>query len=380
MIHHRFAKPALAVLGAVVLIAAYNSTQKNSRPQYPLTAASFQQFDSSTGSAVAPQPDSPDAAMPQSTEEGLQQEEQAAYVTQQPSSSSQAQEAAYAAQSPAYGAPQPGYSAHYAPQTSVSQGTQYSPASYSSVPSPAGGWTHLLSPDGSATVALPDSWRIAESGKGSVQMAGPGGEQIVLGYQTFVTGNQAPYMAPGQALTWFMRTHGVQLVGIQRHEAQQTRSGQAELIVAESQVQGRRYKLIARVTTAPIGMGNWMLQISSLGAPFEQFDAVYPTMQKVWNSWNLDPGYVQNALQAAANMRQQTAVMVANGAMARFNGWKPFNESWDQTIRGVTTMENQTLGKRNEVQIGNEQQYVNNCTRNGQDCRQVPINELVPQQ
>jgi len=371
MIRHRFAKPALAVLGALVLIGVYNSTQHSRRAQYALRPASFQQFDSSLENASAPQPDSPGATVPQSVDDG--NEQQTAYGEQPQQAEYGAQQVAYSAQPPANEA--------YEQQAPASRSAQYAPASNGPAPTHAGTrWTGLVSPDGSATVALPDNWRIAGGGKGVVAIEGPNSEQVVLGFQTFVTANQAPYMAPEQALAWFMRSHGMRLAGIQQHEAQQARSGQAELIVGESEMQGRQYKLIARVTTAQIGMGNWMLQISSMGAPIGQFDAEFPTMQKIWNSWNLDPNYVRNAFQNAAAMNQQTAAMVANGAMARFNSWKPFNESFDQTLRGVSTMENQTLGKRVETQIGTEQQYLNNCARNGQDCRQVPMNELVPQQ
>lgn len=268
----------------------------------------------------------------------------------------------------------------YDSQATASHAGQYASTSHASASSSAGQWTHLVSPDGSATLALPANWRIAGSAKGMVATEGPANEQVVLGLQTFVTANQARYMGPEQALGWFMRSHGVQLVGIQQREAQQARSGQAELLIGESEMQGRKYKFVARVTTAQIGMGNWMLQVSSMGAPVDQFDADFPTMQKIWNSWNLDPNYVRNAFQTAANMHQQTAAMVANGAMARFNGWKPINEEIDQDIRGVSTMENSTLGKRYETQIGTERQFLDNCKRSGQDCSQVPTNELVQPQ
>lgn len=258
------------------------------------------------------------------------------------------------------------------------QAPRYVQAAYGT--EPEAGWTRLVSPDGSATLALPPDWRIAGGAKGSVQTEGPNGQQVILGFQTFVTANQAPYMAPEQALAWFMRSHGVQLDGIQQREPQRTSSGQAELMIGVSEMQGKKYKLVARVTTVQVGMGNWMLQISSMGAPVEQFDTDFPTMRKIWNSWNLDPKYVRNALQAAADTNRQTATMMANGAINRFNSWKPFNESWDQTIRGVSTLENSSEGKRVETPIGSEQQYLNDCVRNGQDCRQVPMSELAPHQ
>ncbi len=354
-----FAKPALFVVGSAALgvftlatfLAVAISAKRTHTPARPLMPGATQQFDESAWNTTA---------------DSRQDSPEEAYVS-----------APQAGGEVAPGA-MTGASESFDGQNSdPARGSQYAPASYASASSRGTRWTELVSPDHSATVALPDNWRIVGGAKGSVAIQGPSSEQVVLGMQTFVTSNQAPYMPPEQALAWFMRTHGDQLLGIQERQPQQSASGQAELITLESEIQGRKYKGVARVTTAQIGMGNWMLQISSLGAPVEEFDADFPTMQKIWNSWNLDQNYVQNAFQTAANMRQQTATMVANGAMERFNSWKPFNESWDQTMRGVSTMENSTQGKRVETQLGTEQQYLNNCARNGQDCRQVPMNELV---
>jgi hypothetical protein len=390
MIRNLAAKPALVVLGSATLAVLafatltgiYVSVQNSRTASYSVRPATFQQFDTPANKASgAPGVDSSqgaEAAMAQSGD---------GFETQKPSPDGQSRsvESFDAGTSAAGQAPQYGQGAQDGQIRQYGQPAQYgqtppqvSQAAYGSAS--ATGWTHLVSPDGSATVALPANWRIVGGAKGSVEAEGPSREQVILGYQTFVTANQAPYMAPEQALAWFMRSHGVKLLGIQDRKAQQASSGQAELIIAESEIQGRTYKGVLRVTTAQIGMGNWMLQISSMGAPVEQFDADFPSMQKIWNSWSLDPSYVRNAFQTAAAMNQQTAATMANGAMARFNGWQPFNESFDQTLRGVSTMENQSLGKRVETPLGSEQQYLNNCARNGQDCRQVPMNELVPQQ
>jgi hypothetical protein len=375
MIRNLAAKPALGVIGSATLAvlatltSIYVSAQHSRTATYSVRPVAFQQFDASANStSVAPGVDSPEAANASMAQSGDGLDSQ----KPSPDGQSHTVESFDAETSAAEQAQQDGQPQQYG------QAPQHAQAAYGSAS--ATGWTHLVSPDGSATVALPANWQIVGGAKGSVQAQGPSNEQVILGFQTFVTANQARYMAPEQALAWFMRSHGVRLLGIQDRQPQQASSGQVELMSAESEIQGRKYKLVARVTTAQIGMGNWMLQISSMGAPVEQFDADFPTMQKIWNSWSLDPNYVRNAFQTAAAMNQQTAVMMANGAMARFNGWKPFNESFDQTLRGVSTMENSTLGKRVETPLGSEQQYLNNCARNGQDCRQVPMNELVPQQ
>jgi hypothetical protein len=359
MVRNLFAKPALFVIGLAALgfftlatfFAMAVSAKRAQRPAHALTTGAVQQFDESAQNATAdPRQDSAEGAYVSGPQTG---------------------------DGVAPGATQGASESFDGSTSDAARAPQFAPASYASASHSGIRWTDLVSPDRSATVSLPDNWRIVGGAKGSVAIQGPSGEQVVLGMQTFVTPNQAPYLAPEQALAWFMRRNGIELLGIEDRKPQQSASGQVELITLESEMQGRKYKGVARVTTAQIGMGNWMLQVSSLGAPVEQFDADFPVMQKIWNSWNLNPDYVRNAFQTAANMRQQTASMVANGAMERFNSWKPFNESWDQTMRGVSTMENSSQGKRVETQLGTEQQYLNNCARNGQDCRQVPMNELV---
>lgn len=383
MIRTLAAKTALVVLGSATvvvvgfatLVVLYVSVQNSRKTAYLVRPAAFHQVDASAeGESVPPEVDSSAAANAAMAQygDGLAQEKPSPDRQSSTVESFDAEISA-AGQAQQYGQPQ-----QYGKAPQNGQTPRYAQAAYGA--ESATEWTHLVSPDGSATLALPPNWRIAGGAKGSVQTLGPSNEQVILGFQTFVTANQAPYMGPEQALAWFMRSHGVQLVGIQDRQPQQASSGQAELMIAESEMEGRKYKLVARVTTAQIGMGNWMLQISSMGAPVEQFDADFPTMRKIWNSWNLDPNYVRNAFQAAADTRQRTATTFANGAMDRFNSWKPFNESWDQTMRGVSTVENSTLGKRVETQLGSEQQYLKNCARNGQDCRQVPMDELVPQQ
>lgn len=353
MIRNLVAKPALIVLGLAglavfclaTLVVLSVSVQATRTPAYSVTAAKVQQFDQSAENpAVAPSPESPEtgfAPMPQSGD---------------------------------------GVGAQQAPASMAAQAPHYAPASYGSAPAAATGWTEQASPDGTASLALPATWHVVQGSQGTVAIEGPSSQQVVLGLQTFVTANQAPYMTPEQALAWFMRNHGSQLLGVQNREVQQSASGQAELIMAESEIQGRKYKLVARVTTSQIGMGNWMLQISSMGAPVEHFDADFPTMKRIWNSWNLNKGYVQKGFDTAARIHQQTTTMAVNHAMNNVNRWNNFNESWDQTIRGVSTTQNSTLGKRYETPIGTEQQFLNNCTRRGMDCRQVPVNELVQPQ
>jgi len=247
-------------------------------------------------------------------------------------------------------------------------------------------WQRQTAGDRSAAVSLPPNWRLSEVAKGSAGVDGPSREKIVLGYQIFVmpgSPNYAPYMGPEQALLWFTRSQGVQVVRVlERAPAGQVNpGGQSEFITVETQQRdGSRGKALALVLTNPMGMNIWKFQISYIAAPEEQFDAEAPTMAAIWKSWKLDGGYVQGSLDHAGEVRAQTGAMAAAHAQHTIHQWDSINQGWDQTIRGYSTVENTDTGRRVETQIGTEQQVIRNCERNGMNCREVPTNELVPPQ
>lgn len=244
-------------------------------------------------------------------------------------------------------------------------------------------WTRRTGGDGSTNVLMPSNWQLASIKDGTAILNGPNKEQVVLGYQTFVApGNPgyAPYMPPEQALAWFLRTRGVQLVKISDREnkAQMNPRGQAELMIAEiSQQDGSRYKTACLVMTNPMGMNIWKFFITYVAAPEDRFEASQPTMTGIWNNWKLDPAYVQEHLQHAAETAANTRAMIMEGAQRSMHAFDNVNESIDQALRGVSTMENTGTGKRAETPIGSERAVIDACRRNGMNCREVPISELV---
>lgn len=262
-------------------------------------------------------------------------------------------------------------------QTVAAAPAQYAPAGYTVPQASAAVWTEQASPDRTASVAIPSNWRIVSGSQGVVAIQGPTGESVVLGLQFFVQPNQAGYMAPEQALAWFLRTNGIQLLSIQgRQGVQANPSEQAEMIVAQTQEQGHKCKLVAVVRTAQIGMGYWQFHISALDAPAEGFDAAAPTMQKIYNSWKLDPNYVNGHFDHAARVHAQTAASVTAWAQSNVHRWDNFNTETDRILRGQSVVENTDTGKRIEVGIGTEQPTVDSCRRNGMNCREVPTGEL----
>jgi hypothetical protein len=246
-------------------------------------------------------------------------------------------------------------------------------------------WTRRTGGDGSTSILMPANWQLASVSSGSAVLNGPNKEQIVLGLETFVMPNSrgyAPYMAPEQALAWFLRNNGLQLMRVLQHDpVSRNGGGQEELMMIEvAQQDGSLYKAVCRVITNPMGMNIWQFHLSSIAAPEDRFEASRPTMVAIWNNWKLDPRYVQQHLEHAEEVSAQTRAMIMDGAQRSMHSFDNVNEAIDQAIRGVSTMENTDTGKRAETQIGTERAVIDACRRNGMNCREVPINELVQPQ
>ncbi len=259
------------------------------------------------------------------------------------------------------------------------------PAAGSTAPDFAS-WTRQTGGDHSAAVALPPGWSLFEIAKGTAGVSGPNKEQVVLGFQTFVTPgsrNYAPYMGPEQALQWFLRIQGVRLVRIvdRAPAGQRNAGGQGEFMTVETQTQeGRQYKSLALVMTNLMQMNIWKFYLSYVSAPEPRFDAEAQTMMGIWKSWKLDPGYVQGSLDHAQKTVQQTAAWMGDHIRHNQQVNANVNAGIDNALRGVSVMENTDTGGRGEVQIGTEQQVLRDCERRGMSCREVPTSELVQPQ
>jgi len=256
-------------------------------------------------------------------------------------------------------------------------------------PSPArldlASWRPQTAGDSSATVTLPPDWRLTAVADGSASAAGPNGQQIVLGFQTFITpgsSNYAPYMGPVQALNWITRIQGIQLLRVLDREParEQNPSGEAEfLTVVTRQPDGATYKGLALVTTTQMQEGTWMLHVSCIAAPVDQFDAAAPTMMAIWNSWKLSGSYVQDGEDRANQTRANTRDQVARDARSAGHSQDNQTRAFINTLNGVDIHQDDT-GQRYEVQFGAEQRFHRDCVSKFRNCSQVPTNELGPPQ
>jgi hypothetical protein len=246
-------------------------------------------------------------------------------------------------------------------------------------------WTPQTAGDSSATVTLPPGWRLTAVADGAASVAGPNRQEVVLGYQIFVTPGSptyAPYMGPEQALNWFSRNQGVQLVRLLDHApaGEMNPSGEAEFfLVVTRQQDGSVCKALALVLTNQMQMDAWQFHISYIVAPVDQFDAAAPTMKAIWESWKLSGSYVNDGQHRAAEIQAQTREMATRDARSAGHALDNQTTDFINTINGVNIYQDDA-GQRHQVQFGTEQRFQRDCASKFRNCRQVPTNELGPPQ
>jgi hypothetical protein len=276
--------------------------------------------------------------------------------------------------------PDQDYAGEAAHDRDSASATQDRDSGGSSTPDSAS-WSQETAQDHSTSVLVPPNWQLAGAEDGVVKIKGPANEQVILGYKTFLTpGTQeyVPYMEPEGALDWFLQTHGSQLVRVlNRQRSPAANPGEeAELIISEVQNEGSSYELEALVRTTNMQANTWSFQISYMSAPKERFDAEFPTLQRIWNSWTLDPAEVNRRLASAAETHRQTVDGYTRDAEANIHRHDNEHQAFDQTLNQETTWENTDTGQRTPVRYGHEQEFLRYCREHFMTCRKVPTNEL----
>jgi len=274
--------------------------------------------------------------------------------------------------------PDQGYAGEAAHDRDSASATQDRDSGGSSTPDSAS-WSQETAQDHSTSVLVPPNWQLAHAEEGSVQIFGPANEQVVLGYKTFLTpGTQGytPYMEPESALDWFLQTHGSQLVRVLDRKRGPANPGEeAERITAEVQYRGSSYELDAVVRTTNMQANMWSFQISYLSAPEERFDAEFPTMQRIWNSWTLDPAEVNRRSESAEETHRQTAGVYTAAAVANIHVHDKEHIAIDHVINRESTWENDS-GQQYHVPYGQEQDFLRKCREHFMTCHEVPTSEL----
>jgi hypothetical protein len=223
-------------------------------------------------------------------------------------------------------------------------------------------------PDGS-TIGVPDGWRLNGSGKGSVDVAGPNGQDVSLGAAAPVYSRAAnmPGMPQGYLLTGtccdparamaevtpqifgHMQRSGqpaLQLVRILDARSERMGSGQSGFIMADLMVAGRPSQAFCYVVAAPTGIDQWMFYLSMVLAPSEAFPSEAPTLLAVWNSYNINPNVFKERMDNAIKNMNAGTQSVLSAARESSRVREAADEKWDRVIRGTDTIVDASTGRR----------------------------------
>jgi hypothetical protein len=248
--------------------------------------------------------------------------------------------------------------------------------------------TQLL--DGSGWISLAPGWRIVGSYKGTVDAVGPNGEVLSLGgYQQvfnyeYPNMMYGPYRPPWPAFAHSQDTmnkkalsRGQASIRLIEQMPDQYPNGQAAWLAYEMVFSGRPYRGLAWVATAPLADGSWFFYCSYASAPADRYTQVLPTLVAMWKSWGVNQAVFRERMDAALRSMRETYRIMQGIHDNQTRTYDNVNKAWDQTIRGVTMIEDITNRARGEVNTNNAQHIVDEMNRQGHNYRIVPIDELT---
>ncbi len=174
-------------------------------------------------------------------------------------------------------------------------------------------WERHRAADGSVHVSVPPGWRVTSSGGGVVEVAGPRGEAVALGFRQFPFLPEmgvlmpgfiiAPYQDPVSAIQtlWPTLIQGLggtvgrvlHSTGYPSHYGEQS-----AMILWEEYWHGRPYLAYGYVNTHS-AVPNWTFYLSAVRAPAEFFAESFPTMLGIWASREIDPQLHWQRMQSA---------------------------------------------------------------------------------
>ncbi len=256
--------------------------------------------------------------------------------------------------------------------------------------------------DGSS-ISLPQGWRVTHQARGSVDLAGPQGEEMSLGAAAPVYRQvqRLPYMPQGYvlqapccdpvrayaALFPQIAAATTQRLGkppqfldrIVEYQPTAWPGGQAGYILSASRVGGRPYLNYLLLAALPGYSDPWTVYISGLSAPAEIFREELPTMLKVWGSYSVNPAIFAERLQHAAQTMKATAEMMRATMAETSRAFHSCHEGWDQVIRGVQTIEDTRTGGRMTVENTASQRLADQLSADtGHPWVIVPPSRLIP--
>jgi hypothetical protein len=277
-------------------------------------------------------------------------------------------------------------------------------------------WVDARSPDGSATMKLPEGWLLTGASNGAVDIAGPDGQAAALGIAM-------PMITPEGERAWLQsqaaigmqpRPSGLMispmgkpsdiLAGIvPQLSAVSERSGAgsfkldriieatpiqfggnpAEVLLYRVQVAKGQYRAncIAYMlaSSMPIGDGKFLFYYSVVLSPEERFAQDLPTLLGVWGSWKVSDRTIRERMEKAlADMKAghefwKQARDYHNQTIAKTNA------DFGEMIRGYRTVEDTRTGERTEFDLVNAKKLVEKMNEaEGWDrYREIPARDEV---
>jgi hypothetical protein len=249
--------------------------------------------------------------------------------------------------------------------------------------------------DGSGWIGLAPGWQITGAYKGVVDAQGPNGQFLSLGgyQQVFRNGYPnstlmfGPYRPPWPAWQLYadiankgVLSRGQGSIRLLEQSPEPWQGGQAAWLSYEFVAGGAKTRGLAYIITKPLNddIGSWFFYSSYVGAPAEHFAQALPTLWQMWKSWSVNPAVFRERMDAALRSMRETYRIIQDIHANQMHTYENTNYAWDETIRGVTMIEDISTRTRAEVDTNHVDWWVNELNRQGYPVRVVPIGELAP--
>ncbi|RMF87400.1 MAG: hypothetical protein D6739_01775, partial [Nitrospirae bacterium] len=263
-------------------------------------------------------------------------------------------------------------------------------------------WRWVPFPDGSGRVRLPEGWQIRSTYQGAVDIVGPHGEGISLGFSLPIptpeaaanplTGQPMPGVVaayPADPVT-SLRELGPRLVArfggsfqvervIEAAPVASPTGGSAAYVLYDCTLQGRAMRALSLIDCSPAPTGWWTYYYSTVGAPRPAFAKALPVMMKIWESWAVDPEVFRRRLQSALRAMEQTHRLLREAAENRTRSFEKGLVDWTEVFRGDRAVRDTLTGETRYTDIGWARKRVEklNELAGYPRFREIPLRELM---
>jgi hypothetical protein len=250
--------------------------------------------------------------------------------------------------------------------------------------------------DGSGYIGLAPGWRITGAYKGTVDAQGPHGTVLSLGgyqqvFRQLFPGSNSPVMSGAYRQPWpawqlyvdfsnkSALSRGEASLRLIEQSPQPQEGGQAAFLSYEFDTSEAKRRGLAYVITRPFNddIGTWFFYSSFVDGPADTFDQDLPVMWAMWKSWSVSPAVFRERMDAALQSMREIYRIIQEVHARQARAYANADFAWDETIRGVTMIEDICTRERVEVDTNHVDRLVDRLNRHGYHVRIVPLGELV---